>query len=95
MTDSTIVLPQNQRFPLTNVSWLLDKRKGTIEKKSVHTIFLVCKGLTIDDVGGVSRDTVFQEIRPGAGFETGDFAGETLGGLPWNDSMRLKNLADK
>ena len=23
--------------------------------------------------GRVSRDTVFQEIRPGAGFETGDF----------------------
>ena len=55
----------------------------------------MCKGLTIDGVGGVSRDTVYQEIRPGAGFETGDFAGETLGGLPSNDSMRLKNLADK
>ena len=25
-------------------------------------VFLVCKGLSIDDVG-VSRDTVFQEIR--------------------------------
>ena len=32
----------------------------------------MCKGLAIDDVG-VSRDTVFQEIRPGAGFKTGDF----------------------
>ena len=31
---------------------------------------------------GVSRDTVFQEIRPGAGFETGDFFEEKLGGLP-------------
>ena len=37
--------------------------------------------------GRVSRDTVFQEIRPGAGFETGDFD-EMLGGLPWNDSLQ-------
>ena len=33
----------------------------------------------MDDVG-VSTDTVFQEIRPGAGFETGDFVKEKLGG---------------
>ena len=43
--------------------------------------YSVCKGLTIDDIG-VSRDTVFQEIRPRAGFETGDFVEEMLGGLP-------------
>ena len=35
----------------------------------------MCKGLSIDGVG-MSRDTVFQEIRPGAGFETGDFVKE-------------------
>ena len=29
---------------------------------------------------GVARDTVFQEIRPGAGFEIGVFVEETLGG---------------
>ena len=40
----------------------------------------MCKGLSIDDVG-VSRDPAFQEIRPGAGLETGDFVKETLGGL--------------
>ena len=39
----------------------------------------MCQGLAIDDVG-VSRDTVFQEIRPGAAFETGDFAKEKSGG---------------
>ena len=50
--------------------------------------FLVCKGLSIHDVG-VSRDTVFQKIRPGAGFETGDFVKEKFGGLPWNDSYLL------
>ena len=30
--------------------------------------------------GRVSRDTVFQKIRPGAGFETGDFVKEKRGG---------------
>ena len=36
--------------------------------------------------GRMSRDTVFQEIKPGAGFETGDFVTETFGGyLPYND----------
>ena len=40
----------------------------------------MCKGLTIDNVG-VSRDTVFLEMRPGAGFETDDFVEEKLGGL--------------
>ena len=50
-------------------------------KKKVSVYFLVCKHLTIEDLG-VSRDTVFQEIRPGAGFETGDFVEEKLGGLP-------------
>ena len=59
---------------------LLDTRKNTIENK-VSIYFLVCKGLTIDDVG-VSRDTVVEEIRPGACFETGDFVKEKLGGLP-------------
>ena len=40
------------------------------------------KGLSIDDVG-VSKDTVFKEIRPGAGFEIGGyFVKEKLGGLP-------------
>ena len=67
-TDSTIV-PQKKSAILFNVSWLLDTRKGTIENK------VVGKGLLIDDVG-VSRDTVSQEIRPGADFETGDLVKE-------------------
>ena len=28
----------------------------------------------------LERDTVFQEIRPGDGFETGDFVKENVGG---------------
>ena len=43
--------------------------------------FLVCKGLSNDDVG-LARDTAFQEIRPEAGFKTGDFFKEKLAGLP-------------
>ena len=78
MTHSTIPPSQNQRLSLTKGSWLLDRRKDTTERKvSIH--FLVCKGLSIDDVG-VSGDSVFQEIRPGAGFETADFVKEKLGG---------------
>ena len=34
------------------------------------------------DYAGVSRDTVFKGIRPGAGFESRDFVEERLGGLP-------------
>ena len=30
--------------------------------------------------GRVSRDTVFQEMRPGAGFETGGFVKKKVGG---------------
>ena len=81
MADSTIdTPPPNERFSLTNASWLLDTRKVTIEHK-VSIYFFVCKGISIDDVG-VSRDTTFQEMRSGAVFETGDFVKETMGGLP-------------
>ena len=45
----------------------------------LHIYVLVRKGLSIDDVG-VSRESAFQEMRPGAGFETGDFVKEQLGG---------------
>ena len=70
---------KNQRCSRTNVSWPLDTRKDAIENE-VSTCFLACKGLSIDDVG-VSRDTMFQEIRLGAGFATVDFVKEKLGGL--------------
>ena len=38
-------------------------------KNAIFTHFLVCIGRSNDGVGG-ARDTVFQEIRPGAGFKT-------------------------
>ena len=33
-----------------------------------------------NDDAGVARGTVFQEVWPGAGFKTGDFVKEKLGG---------------
>ena len=50
-------------------------------KNKMFIYFRVCKGLSNDDVGG-ARGTVFQEIWPEAGFETGDFVKEMLGGIP-------------
>ena len=47
--------------------------------KSSYIFLFAKKGLSNDDVGG-TRGTAFQEIRPGAGFETGDFVKEKLGG---------------
>ena len=46
--------------------------------KNIFTCFIVCKGLSDDDVW-VARDTAFQETRPGAAVETGDFVEEKLG----------------
>ena len=43
--------------------------------------FLCRQGLSNDCVE-VALGTVFQEIRPEAGFKTGDFVKEKLGGLP-------------
>ena len=79
VTDSTTPPPpQNQRFCLTNVSWLLDTRKNA-KRTTVFKYFFVCKGLSKNDVG-VTMGTVFQEIRPGVGFKAGDFVKEYLGG---------------
>ena len=44
-------------------------------EKSILKHFHAFKGLSNDDVGS-ARDTVFQETRPGAGFETADFVEE-------------------
>ena len=62
--------------------------KGTIETKA-SIRFLVCKGLTIDEDVGVSRDTVFQKIRPGVGLSNPAISlKKKIGrGLPWNDSL--------
>ena len=51
-------------------------------EKNVFPIFLVCKGLYRTMTSGRQRGAVFQQVRPGAGFETGDFVEENMGGLP-------------
>ena len=45
--------------------------------------------------GRVSRGTVFQEMRPGVGFETGDFVKEKLGGTLEFSSHGSRRLQDK
>ena len=67
-------------------------------KNTIFIYFLVGKGLSNDDVGE-ARGTVFQKIRPGAGFETGDFVKEKLGGgatverlvAKWNNITLLRD----
>ena len=49
-------------------------------KKNIFTYQVFsCKGLSNDE-SGVARDPVLDEMRSGAGFQTGDFVGEKLGG---------------
>ena len=55
--------------------------EGFFCEKHVSIFFLVRKGLLLlsnDDVG-VATGTVFQEVRPGGGFETGDFVERKVG----------------
>ena len=65
------------------------RRDERLHEKYNICICFACKGLSNDDVGG-ARGTVLKEIRPGAGFKTGDFVKEVLGGLPQNDSGERK-----
>ena len=55
-------------------SWLLDARKDDVVYMGniIFIYFLVCKGLSNDDVE-VARGTALQEVRPGAGFQNRRF----------------------
>ena len=66
----------NERFMAT-------RHEERCYEKSISIYFLVCKGLLVqsNDAVGVARGTAFQELRPGAGFKTGDFVKEKLRGL--------------
>ena len=55
--------------------------EGCYEKRILNH-FHACEGLSNDYVGAAWSTTVFQEIRPGAGFKTGGFGKEKLGRLP-------------
>ena len=78
---TTIPPPPNQRFCLQGTFHDCSTRERPPLKKIVSICFVICKGLSNDDVE-VARGTVFQEVRPGAIFETGHFVKEKLGGLP-------------
>ena len=52
-----------------------------MKKRSRHFFLLAQEGLSNDDPEA-ARGTLFPEIRPGAGFQTGDFGKEKLGELP-------------
>ena len=78
LTDSTIAPPKpaiiiDERFKVC-------RNRNGFHEKPFLTHFHVCKGLSKDDVGA-ARGTVFQEIRPEAGFKTGDFVKQKLRGL--------------
>ena len=85
MADSTIAPPPKPTISLTDVSWLFDTTRRCIcYAKNIFMYFLVDERVSNDDVG-VARAAIFQEIRPKAGFKTGDFVEKMLGGLPWED----------
>ena len=51
-------------------------------KNYLGTNFLFAQNILSNDDAWVAWGTKFQEILPGAGFKTGDFVKEKLGGLP-------------
>ena len=57
-----------------------EEKDAMKKKKNLHK-FSRLHGLSNDDVG-VATGTVCQDIRPEAGFETGELIEEKLGGLP-------------
>ena len=65
--------------------------EGCYEKNILKNV-LVCEGLSNDDVG-VARGIVFQEIRPEAGFKTGDFVKEKgVGGATTVERLRVSTV---
>ena len=63
-----------------------------MKTKSSCLFSFASEGLSNDGVVGVARGTVFEEIRPGAGFRTSDFVKETLGGLPSRKQKKNDSL---
>ena len=83
-SDSTIATPlQKKTVIVFNERFMAARHEKEDAKNKAHpqaSMFLFAKkGLSNDDVG-LAGGTVFEGIRPGAGFKTGDFAKEKLGG---------------
>ena len=77
-TDSTIAPPQTSDFLYEQ--FVAARYEEGCHEKYTFACFLAHEGLRTDDVG-VAKGTVFQEIRSWAGFKTGDFVNDMLGGL--------------
>ena len=54
--------------------------EGCYEKQCIHVLSCFAKKGLSNDAVGVARGTAFQEIRPGAGFKTGNLVEESWGG---------------
>ena len=63
------------------------------EKKKSSCVFRFAKELSNDDAG-VASGAVFQEVRPGAGFKTGNFAKGKLGSTAIVACMKIKALPE-
>ena len=73
--------PANHRFSLTNVSWA-GRHEEWCYEENIFMYILGCEEVSDDDIE-VPEGTVFQEMRPGVGFKTGDFVATKVGaGLP-------------
>ena len=79
MTDSTIAPPQSQRFSSTNVSLQLDTWEGAMKKTSSHVV-LFAKDYRLMTSGWQGAPYFRRHDRESAGFKTGDFVQEQLGG---------------
>ena len=73
VTDSTIAPPKKAIF--FNERFMAARHEEECYEKITLTHFHACKGLSNDDAVAASG-TVFQEIRQGADFKTGNFAKE-------------------
>ena len=71
-TDSTIAPPRKNSDFLERKRFVAARYDEGCYEKYIFTHVFVREGLSTDDVG-VAKGTVFQEIRPRAGFKTGDF----------------------
>ena len=79
-TDSTIA-PKTSDFLWRTFHGCSTRGRTLRNITSLFVYFLVCEGLSNDDVGE-ARGTVFEEMRPGVGLKTGDFVKEKLEGPP-------------
>ena len=81
-TDSTIAPPQNQRFRSANVSWLIDTRKGSVEKKKPPYVFFLTKDYYYyrTMTSGWQGAPHFRRYGRELVFVTGDFVKRKVGG---------------